>query len=83
MEKFNLSGRFQLKKEPLIVNQKLKTDVNKGVCYPRLRDFLKCTQVVSFSSWGQETDCESNIFWTRIDFMTEKDAHFMHLAFWI
>ena len=40
MKKFNLSGRRQFKKELLIANQKLRTDVNRGVCYPRLRDFF-------------------------------------------
>ena len=40
MKKFNLSGRRQFKKEPVIANQKLKTDVNRGVCYPRLLDFF-------------------------------------------
>ena len=48
MKKFNLSGRRQFKKELLITKQKLKTDVNRGVCYPRLRDFSKAFDKVNF-----------------------------------
>ena len=41
------------KKEPLIANQKLKTDVNRSVCYPRLRDFLTYRlQIWHGSSYG-------------------------------
>ena len=51
MKKFNLSGRRQFKKEPLIANQKLKTDVNRGVCYPRLRDFFLFKSAGKLYKW--------------------------------